>query len=114
MYVLDCDQGVKIGITIDITGRVRDLERSSGQPINVWRTFPMRSANEARVIEAWAHHELAGSRTIGEWFHSHPIEAADTIERLIKWAPPYPPLTELTRERIDAIRAARQRVLEMA
>lgn len=49
VYLIDADQGVKIGITrfSDVAVRRRDLERSAGQPL--------------QVLRAWTIYELLGS-----------------------------------------------------
>lgn len=85
VYVIDADHGVKIGITrfADVGARARDLERSAGQSLRILRTWPFTSAREAYDVERCAHALLADDRTIGEWFHTHPLVACATIDSLV-------------------------------
>ncbi len=80
VYVIDADQGVKIGITFDLAARVRELGRASGQPMRVVRSYPMTSRAHARRVEQDAHWLLRDTRTVGEWFHCHPFDATAAVE----------------------------------
>lgn len=84
LYVLDADHGTKIGITSQtIAQRVDDLTRGSGfRPaiVATWEVEPLR----ARMLEGCAHWLLRDSRTVGEWFHCHPLEAKAVVERLVR------------------------------
>lgn len=86
VYVLDADHGVKVGITQQtIEQRVDDLRRSSGLvEITVTRVWPRAKWSDARMIERAAHGLLDECRTVGEWFHCHPFEACDAVERAIR------------------------------
>lgn len=106
VYVMENDYGVKIGITICVGVRVGEISRASGTNVTLVRHWPM-DRSRSKVIEAWAHHELREWRTVGEWFHVHPIEACDTVERLIRRAPRGGPVPGLTQEAIDAFLAQR-------
>lgn len=80
VYVIDADQGVKVGITCDLASRVRDFERSGGQPVFVIRAYDMPTRAWAWRIEQDAHWLLRATRTVGEWFHCHPFEATAAVE----------------------------------
>ena len=104
VYVLDCDHGVKIGITASVAGRLRDIERGSGFRPVLFKTWRLGSRDEAGQVERGAHWLLRESRTTGEWFHCHPIEAADAVERCIRYGPPLG--ASLTGEEAENVRAA--------
>lgn len=91
VYVIDCDQGTKIGITQDIASRLREIGRASGHTPRLFRMFEM-PAKQATIVEAWAHRELDADRTVGEWFHTHPVEAADVVSRIARDCPHRRPL----------------------
>ncbi len=84
VYVLDCDHGVKVGITRDLHGRLADLERGYGHPFELLRWWSVASRQRAWLVEQSAHHLLADCRTTGEWFHCHPLEACDLVERVLR------------------------------
>jgi hypothetical protein len=93
VYVIDTDHGVKVGITkLGIESRLSDLQRGSGLlNATVVRTWLVRGEGwtGGRAIERGAHWILRESRTIGEWFHCHPLEACDAVDRCIrKGVPP--------------------------
>jgi len=82
LYVLDADHGTKVGITTQtIEQRVDDLRRGSGFEARVVATFDFVNAVEARTVERIAHWLLRDDRTHGEWFHTHPLVAADAVRR---------------------------------
>lgn len=85
VYVIDCDHGTKIGITNypTVERRKADLERGYGQEFRVIKTWPFKSRSSAYEVEQAAHRLLAGDRTIGEWFHTHPLEACALIDGLV-------------------------------
>lgn len=88
IYVIDTDHGVKVGITsIGIEGRMADLQRGSGllsvTVVRTWR-IPGDALIGARMIERAAHWLLRDTRTVGEWFHCHPFEACDAVDRCIR------------------------------
>lgn len=91
VYVVECDRGTKIGISQEINGRVRELERAGCTRVQVIRVFETATYQKARWVEAWAHFELRDDRFVGEWFHTHPIVAADVVARVIRWDPLYYP-----------------------
>lgn len=95
VYVLDADHGVKIGVTRWATPEQRQLEieRTAGMRIPIIRAWGFGSYALACRIEKAAHAELADTRTIGEWFHCHPLEACDVIAKIIR---------DIDRERGDA------------
>lgn len=86
LYVLDCDHGTKVGITIQtIEERVKDLSRGSGLvDIRVVRTWPFKTRSAAYDIEQKTHWVLRETRTVGEWFHCHPFEACDAVEQVMR------------------------------
>lgn len=89
IYVIECDHGVKIGLTkSDPIFRFSDLERAIGTKPTVIRVFPVPTRSEAYQVEQAAHWHFATVRTLGEWFHCHPIEAADTVQRFLKGGVP--------------------------
>jgi Meiotically up-regulated gene 113 len=91
VYVLDCDHAVKIGITVQaVEQRVDELARGSGlTSIQIVRTWPFSQRSAALAIERAAHYLLRETRTVGEWFHCHPLEACTVVERLIAHGIPF-------------------------
>lgn len=112
LYVLDCDHGTKVGITIQtIEQRIDDLERGSGlRDIRLVRTWDFDSHGLAYQVEHAAHWILRDTRTVGEWFHCHPIEACSVVDDLIAHGLP---LLEMT-VGVEAARQIRARVLSEA
>jgi hypothetical protein len=85
LYVLDADHGTKVGITIQpIEQRVADLARGSGFHPIVVRTWEFEKRERAYQIEQITHWRLRDTRTVGEWFHCHPLEACDAVEHSIR------------------------------
>lgn len=85
VYVIETDHAVKVGITrMGTDDRLRELRRAGGFPdARLIRSWPM-TYRKAREVEAAAHWRLADTRTQGEWFHCHPFEACDAVERSIR------------------------------
>lgn len=85
VYLLDCDHGIKIGITAQtLQRRLDDLARGSGlTDILVTRTWTFGNWRGAYEVERTAHLLLRSDRTVGEWFHTHPLVAAGVIDRLV-------------------------------
>lgn len=80
VYVIECDHGVKVGITIDsVERRVAEIGRATGLTPAVVRTYKMATRSRAWEVEQAAHWILRDSRTVGEWFHCHPFEACDAV-----------------------------------
>lgn len=85
IYVIEADQGVKVGMTLyDVSVRLRDLGRSGGFYPQLVRAYAVESRKRARVVELQAHTSLAETRTTGEWFHCHPFEATAAVERALR------------------------------
>lgn len=86
LYVLDCDHGTKVGITIQtIEMRLRDLSRASGlTDIRVVKTWDFEDRSAAYNVEQQAHWLLRDTRTVGEWFHCHPLEACDAVDQVMR------------------------------
>ena len=85
LYVLDADHGTKVGITIQsVEQRVADLARGAGFTPRVVATWPVENAEHARRIEQLAHWLLRDTRTMGEWFHCHPVEAVAAVEKAMR------------------------------
>lgn len=85
LYVLDCDHGVKIGISSQsITTRINDLERATGMALHgrLVRVYTFKKRDTAYRVEQMAHWYLRDARTRGEWFHCHPLEATHIIDRI--------------------------------
>ncbi len=88
VYVIDADQGVKVGISCDLAGRIRELERGSGhRNLQIVRSYPMDSRAHAYRVEQDAHWLLHDTRTVGEWFHCHPFDATAAVEYAVRRAP---------------------------
>lgn len=84
IYVLDADHGTKLGVTEQtIEQRVADLTRGAGFEATVVATFTVPQA-EARRVERVAHWLLDDARTVGEWFHCHPLEAVDAVRKAMR------------------------------
>lgn len=99
VYVVSCrgEGPCKVGITSDISLRVRDLQTSNWQPLFVSAARPVVDADRARSyssyraaysasarkLEKLAHSKLEdlGLRLMGEWFD---VEPSDAIELLVK------------------------------
>lgn len=84
VYVLDADQGVKVGISASLEHRCADLERAFGMPFTVLRSWEFASRQKAWQVEQHVHLLLAESRTFGEWFHCHPLEAVAAVDRALR------------------------------
>jgi hypothetical protein len=86
VYVIDADHGVKVGVTrwADPEVRQRSIECTAGMPMPIIRAWSFGSYALACRVEKAAHAALADTRTIGEWFHCHPLEACDAVARIIR------------------------------
>lgn len=85
LYVLDCDHGVKIGMTNHLDARLGHFERMFGFAPHLLRAWEFESRFRAYIIEQQVHVLLRDCRTMGEWFHCHPLEAVDAVERSVRW-----------------------------
>lgn len=90
LYVLDCDHGVKVGITAQtVEERLDHLRRGAGLlDIRVVRTWQFTSRARALEVERATHWLLRETRTVAEWFHCHPIEACSVIDDVIAHGAP--------------------------
>jgi hypothetical protein len=74
IYVIKADDGlVKIGVSVNPSIRLAQLQRTSAASLALVYVGALRSTGYA--IEAEAHHTLASYRQSGEWFRC-PVEAA--------------------------------------
>ena len=78
VYVMKSSAGlVKVGISIDVERRRRQLESAGGHMVEVVEIFgPFKCA--AR-LEAAVHQRLASVRAKGEWFSCEPQDACEAV-----------------------------------
>jgi hypothetical protein len=87
VYVLDCDHGVKVGITSHLDARLGHFQHMFGFAPRLLRTWDFDLRFSALTVEQDVHEDLRDCRTVGEWFHCHPLEAVEAVERSIqRWA----------------------------
>ena len=81
VYVIQCGEFVKIGMAVDTSRRLTDLQRFCPYPLKliVRKSVPYFMRLE---FEAAVHHELAGYRHRGEWFQVDPETARVTVARV--------------------------------
>ena len=77
LYVMESEVGVKIGISKSPMERLRQIQNSSGMPINLRHT---REHKLDYVVEQNAHKLLAEKRRAGEWFSVTVDEAIAAID----------------------------------
>jgi hypothetical protein len=75
IYVLDFNDRIKIGRTIDVPRRIHDIENASGQKLT--RHF---SIEAEPVYETLLHDRLSEHRGVGEYF-AYPYEEAVALLR---------------------------------
>ena len=82
VYVLRASKNTcKIGISYDVAKRVSFLQRTSGKPLTVVRTFQVPSG-QAREVESAAHAHFHTHRVAGEWFDMPPENAVMFLEEI--------------------------------
>jgi hypothetical protein len=62
-FIGDLDRAVKIGHSVDVTSRKREIQTGCYWPVKILRTIPGGRAEERRMHEAFAE-----TRAKGEWF----------------------------------------------
>ena len=82
LYVLDCDHGVKVGITWDIDDRLKGMQSAFGFRPALLATFDV-DPRYALLLEKICHWKLARFKTYGEWYHCHPLEALQTVRDVV-------------------------------
>ena len=66
IYIIGPEAGpFKIGLSGDVTNRLRHLQSSNFAHLKVWHCEPITGGRE---IERYIHHQLDGSHIRGEWF----------------------------------------------
>ena len=65
LYVLSCGNRIKIGVTNNITQRIKTLQ--TGNPDKIELTYIEERYNP-RMAETYLHREFASKRISGEWF----------------------------------------------
>lgn len=92
VYVFKHSHGVKVGLTTRTPGeRLLDLQRESGMEIEHVASFGVKDRQRARIVEAWALHELREHRTFGEWHSCDPDKAVEAMRWAVEHAPPSTP-----------------------
>lgn len=61
---------VKIGVTIDIDARIKNLQTGNPYPLKCKALIECKSRKEAYNLESYLHHRLKRFRLEGEWFKS--------------------------------------------
>lgn len=63
IYFLECAGRIKIGFSLDVEGRIRELSTGAPQPLVL-----IGSIEGTRSLEAQIHRHLVVHRASGEWF----------------------------------------------
>lgn len=79
VYILGCEQFVKIGIAADVAKRVAGLQVGNPFLINVLRKAEYPSKLQALLVERTVHGVLAPHRLFSEWFTCEPTRARDAL-----------------------------------
>ena len=72
-------RGVKIGVSDDAKGRVKQLQTGSNDSLKLIAFWDCAGQAMAFAIEAEAHHKFRNHRMIGEWFY------AKKLDKIIFW-----------------------------
>ena len=72
VYFLLSGQYVKIGMSMNVTGRVTQLQTSSPERIKFIAYIPCGTERDRRGLEAELHDMWAELRSHGEWFRATP------------------------------------------
>ena len=59
---------IKIGVSRDPEGRLRNLQTGSAKPLKLIATLPFGDRNEAFIMEKFLHDKFAHLALAGEWF----------------------------------------------
>lgn len=73
---------VKIGRSLDVAGRLRELRAASGEPLEL-----VAIVGEGSLLERALHLRFASARRQGEWFDSADPELAMWLVSLVPLAP---------------------------
>lgn len=79
VYILQCEQFVKVGIATDVPKRVASLQPGNPFPIKVLRKVLYPSRLQALLVERTVHHVLAPHRLFSEWFTCEPTKAREAL-----------------------------------
>lgn len=66
LYLIDCGNVVKIGVSLDVVSRIRSLSKSSGRSLD--QAYVFEGEYDARGAEAHLHGVFGSQRLEGEWF----------------------------------------------
>jgi predicted GIY-YIG superfamily endonuclease len=84
VYVIQAANNTcKIGISIDVEKRIRDLQRTSGKFLKLVRSFET-SRESMRDVESAAHAHFHEHRVSGEWFDLSPDDAVEFLEAYLR------------------------------
>ena len=80
IYVIGCDEGpVKVGISDNPWGRLRQLKTGCHLPIKLLHVQTMRDREHALYHEKWFHEVHGDQRLAGEWFSTSRWAAVESL-----------------------------------
>src|SRR6185503_19236059 len=85
LYVMRCAGALKIGISLDVAARHRNISNACPLPVELLAAYPLR-IDIAGWAEFLAHSSLSGHHRHGEWFDCSMEDAIDAIEAAIQVA----------------------------
>lgn len=71
VYFIQCESFIKIGVSADVTARLRQLRTSNPHDVVPLGFVHQAIAATAIALEAELHTRFASHRHRGEWFHAH-------------------------------------------
>lgn len=80
VYILTAGEHVKIGIAVDVSARVANLQLASPVRIEVAHQRQFKSRESARLAERALHLRFAYARKWGEWFALPLAEAVEALK----------------------------------
>lgn len=83
VYILGCEQYVKVGIARDVAKRVNGLQMGNPFPIKVLRTVEYPSRLQALLVERTIHAALEPHRLFSEWFTCEAKRARDVTSYVV-------------------------------
>lgn len=78
IYAIEGPQGVKVGVSVNPTLRIRNIETQGGFLVSrAWVSLPTRNAFS---VERATHSALSATRSVGEWFFTPFDDAVSAVE----------------------------------
>jgi hypothetical protein len=83
VYVMRCEQHIKIGISTDISKRLAGLQGANPFKVTLATKFDFTDKQYAWLAEQTCHTAFGDFRGYGEWFNLAYDEAAPTIRQIV-------------------------------